>query len=98
MTLLNKAGIPDDASPESIPWTRYYQKIGVYPGWSLDRFHKACRLLSETPQELCSSCCIPQKVASRYIKAGFFPSYFALLFHMREQHFLSEKLGQDNAT
>jgi hypothetical protein len=98
MTLLNKSGIPEKASPESIPWTRYYQKLGVYPGWSLERFHKACRLLGETPHELCNSCCIPPEVANRYIKLERFPPYLALLFHMREQHFLSEKLGYENAT
>jgi hypothetical protein len=98
MTRLNPSGIPDEAAPESIPWTRYYQKIGVYPGWSVDRFNKACRLLGETPMELGHSCCVPASLVTGCIKKGRFPPHIALLFYMREQHFLQEKLGLENAT
>ena len=97
MTKINTQGIPDDASPESIPWTRYYQRIGVYPGWTVDRFNKACRLLGETPLELCNSVCVSGKSLRNYIQSGHFPPHVALLLHMREQHFLQEK-GLTNAT
>jgi hypothetical protein len=62
-----------------------YQQIGVWDGWGIERFKKACRLLGETPEELAVSCAINIRQLRQWMNHGFFPSYAALLFHMREQ-------------
>lgn len=84
-------GLPDEG-PESIQWYRYYRDLGVWPGWTVERFHKACAFLRETPEEVAHSCCVPTNTLRRHLEKGYFPPYLSLLFHMREQHFIAEKL------
>lgn len=81
----------DASNPKTFRIVRYYRDIGVWEGWGLERFKKACALLQESPEELAASCAIPNSKLRQWMNRGRFPSYAALLFHMREQDWFRAK-------